>query len=384
MRLALPLVLLTFASAAHADMMGPTTMPAPRVIKNLEARIAKNPKDGQAEYMLGRIYYSLYCDRDPRSIRMYGTVESPHFPSVHTSPWEITSHGEKPDDAESISNAKNSLKHLRKAIRIGGGEPGLYQLTLACLYEASQASESKIETRTPPFRNLALQAYLRSFNESKGVDEKRPTNKVPMTWESWISVEAAAGILRLDPQSKMRDEIVAHQKKVDSLPPAPITPLIFSLSSHRSLEDLLDPSRVINFDLDGTGSLQRYGWIKSDTGFLVWTPKKGEPIRSGRQLFGSATWWVMPKNGYEAMSLLDDDGDGWLTGQELESLSVWFDRNQNGFSDPGEVVPVQSLGIVGLRTAFSGRIGGSYVAEQGIRLSDGRILPSYDWVTRHL
>ena len=54
------------------------------------------------------------------------------------------------------------------------------------------------------------------------------------------------------------------------------------------------------------------------------------------------------ENGYQALAALDDDGDGYLTGKELEGLAVWRDKNGNGICDAGEVVPVGQLGIVGI------------------------------------
>ena len=48
-------------------------------------------------------------------------------------------------------------------------------------------------------------------------------------------------------------------------------------------------------------------------------------------------------HGYEPMSMLDDNCNGWLEGNELSGLSVWQDRNSNGVSDMGEVESVATL-----------------------------------------
>lgn len=382
MRLFLFAFLFACSATSYGDMMGPSEFPADRIIKNLETRIAKNPKDGMAEYMLGRTYYSLYCARDPRSIRLYGTVESPRFPSVHTSPWEFKNLTPKEDDSVSLSNAKKGITHLTKAIKLGGGEPGLFQLTLACAYEASSHSASKIAPGSKTFTKLAVSAYEASFKESRSIDVKRPFQKMAGTYESWISTEACDGILRLDPNSRLSGEIAKHREAMRKLPTGPITPLIFSLEKSNSLDDLLDPTKVVSFDLDGTGAPQNYAWVKPETAFLVWQPDQKLAIRSGRQLFGSATWWLMPQNAYDAMALLDDNADGWLRGREIKDLAIWRDLNQNGISEAHEVVSIESVGIVGLKTSFSGRTGESYVCISGLKLADGRLLPTYDWVTR--
>jgi len=36
------------------------------------------------------------------------------------------------------------------------------------------------------------------------------------------------------------------------------------------------------------------------------------------------------------MDALDDNHDGWLTGNELHGLALWYDRNGNGKCDPGK------------------------------------------------
>jgi hypothetical protein len=113
-----------------------------------------------------------------------------------------------------------------------------------------------------------------------------------------------------------------------------ITPIIFSVQKHASVLDLLAPDTHVTFDLDGTVRDARWSWTKPDTGLLVWDPQNKGEITSGRQLFGTATWWLLFPNGYAALDALDDDRDGVLSGSELRGVGVWFDKNGNGRSDP--------------------------------------------------
>ena len=101
---------------------------------------------------------------------------------------------------------------------------------------------------------------------------------------------------------------------------------------------------------------------------------------SGRQLFGSASAWLFFEDGYRVLDALDDDRSGELRGAELAGIAVWFDRDIDGVSDRGEVVPVEALGIVALATEATERIGRSLGNPCGLELADGRILPTYDWV----
>ncbi|MFZ4508866.1 MAG: hypothetical protein ACOYON_14340 [Fimbriimonas sp.] len=358
-------------------------MPTSRIIRNLEARIAKDPNDAEARYLLGRTYFASFCASDPRVIRLYDTEANPHFPSNHTSvsDWQDL----KPrTDAATLTNIRLAIKYLSSAVKAGGGEPGLYSLTLACAYEAS-APVAKVVDRSATaetFRKLALGAHERAYAGAKAKDRTRGRRSQFGTWENWISVEAAEGVLRLNPRSPLKRDIEEHKGFLEKLPYAPITPIIFNLSRAASLGELLDPSRVVKFDLAGNWSTQFYRWVKPETSFLVWQPDPSQPIRSGRQLFGSATWYLMPGNGYAALSILDDNGDGWLKGAELKGLALWRDANQNGIAEQTEVVSIEWTPIRGLKTTFNRRQGLSYVSDAGLLLANGRSLPTYDWVTQ--
>ncbi|MCB0324231.1 MAG: hypothetical protein KDD69_11690, partial [Bdellovibrionales bacterium] len=54
------------------------------------------------------------------------------------------------------------------------------------------------------------------------------------------------------------------------------------------------------------------------------------------------------RNGYEALSTLDTNRDGRVSGAELNELSLWFDINRDGVSQHGEVKSVQEMGVTSL------------------------------------
>jgi hypothetical protein len=116
------------------------------------------------------------------------------------------------------------------------------------------------------------------------------------------------------------------------------------------------------------------------TGFLVWDPLNKGEITSGRQLFGTATWWLLFPDGYAALSALDDSRDGSLSGPELKGISVWFDKNANGRSEPGEVQPVASFGVQAIRTRPTGSDHGMLMNANGLVLKNGAAIPTYDWL----
>jgi hypothetical protein len=135
----------------------------------------------------------------------------------------------------------------------------------------------------------------------------------------------------------------------------------------------------VRFDLSGDGQPRLWPWVKPDTGLLVWDQTRKGRVRSGVQLFGSATWWIAWEHGYQPLALLDDNRDGWLAGTELNGLAVWRDGNSNGVADKGEVLPVQKLGIRRLAAHATVTSSGVPAHPYGLELNDSRRLPTYDW-----
>ena len=106
---------------------------------------------------------------------------------------------------------------------------------------------------------------------------------------------------------------------------------------------------VTKFPLDPKNPNKYVIWRASkSTPLLVYDPKKTGKITSADQLFGQYAFGKSWKDGFEALASLDKNGDGKLTGDELKDLSLWFDENQNGVSEAGEVVDLRHAGITAL------------------------------------
>ena len=147
-----------------------------------------------------------------------------------------------------------------------------------------------------------------------------------------------------------------------------------------SLNDLIDDTARVRFDLDGFGP-RAWTWITSDAGWLVFDPKGSKRITSELQLFGNVTFWLFWENGYDALRALDDDGDGRLRGEELAGLAIWRDVNGDGVSQPDEVKPLSAWGISELSVQYAGDdedpdVLASSVA--GVRFTDGTVRATYD------
>jgi hypothetical protein len=103
-----------------------------------------------------------------------------------------------------------------------------------------------------------------------------------------------------------------------------------------------------DFPLDGKreDAAQLFQWRASGMTPLVVYDKSGTGIiTDATQLFGNHTFGKKWKNGYEALASLDSDANGWLEKGELAHTALWFDFNQDGASQPGEVKQLADVGI---------------------------------------
>ena len=119
---------------------------------------------------------------------------------------------------------------------------------------------------------------------------------------------------------------------------------------------------------DGWGELSR--WASEDDGVLVWDRNRDGVINDGSELFGNNT--VLrdggtAKDGFSALSDLDDNGDGVIDGKDGGWVDLrvmrWTDANGDGVRQDGEsvLVTLGSLGIGSLGTGYveSSRVDGS-------------------------
>ncbi|MEO8028707.1 MAG: hypothetical protein ABI823_19660 [Bryobacteraceae bacterium] len=362
-----------------AMFVGPSNAPVERIIANISAFIKDHPAKADGYYSLARTHYLAY------SLEIRNLQYHPGSKDYTPTPYNGFSVGRaldfqkqagapplKPADRE--RHYEEALKNFRRALELSPNN-GLYLLGLACLQDDHGDTESAIAT------------YLAAFDAALP-EESKATSVGPAGIHAFSAFEAGTGYTRLVRKRGVKPaeqatlaRVEAGVAKLQKLPMGPITPVVLSLDPLRTrLADLLAPGIEANFDLDGTGRAQRYPWLKPDAALLVWDPERTGAVTSGRQLFGTVTWWMFWENGYRALDSLDDNRDGKLSGSELRGLALWFDRNQNGRCDPGEVVPIEDTLIESIATSFTGRDGDSLVSTGGLRLEDGRTLPTWDWI----
>ena len=380
-------------------------VPTNRLFANVGKYVRGHPNDARGHYTLGRLHAMVYSmgTRVPDKLVVVAKgwktgkptplPDFARYDSVRVTPPAVS--GKLPETLR--MHLASSLGEYRWAVTMAPNEP-LYLLGYAWMLEQGAphtaevpetAKEAGLPATEDAFRQRALETYRRAYSltvQKELAAAERDLN----AGDHSIATEAGEGILSIlvrrprkttaekEEQTRVKREIAEI-----GLKPGWITPIILSIRSAAGLHELLS-SRTTHFDLAAEGRPGTWPWVKPDTGILVWDPDRTGKIVSGRQLFGSRTWQMIWRNGYEALAALDDDGNGWLEGRELAGIAIWFDRNGNGRSDPGEVVPVSVVGVTRIAVRPDGDSDGVPWVAAGVEFADGRRLPTWDWTPSSL
>ena len=146
-----------------------------------------------------------------------------------------------------------------------------------------------------------------------------------------------------------------------------------------------------------------YEWKASSEAPLLVYDKSGRGhISKARQLFGdwglggqrlvfSGTIWSMTpwENAYQVLAALDVDNNSKVDTEELTPLGLWFDHNQDGVSQSGEVKPVVEAGVLSIfyrNPNCSEQSNSCSLAVGYERQVNGQVetLPSIEWNARQL
>ena len=380
---------------AQAMFMRGEPVPVDRLIANVGALLKNAPNDPKIVYTLGRLH-SLAFAQGSQNIYVYPPRADNLADKLPALP-AYTEGRIPPDDtlnrrkALALAHLQQSLNLYRYATQLAPKE-GLYWFSDGWILEQGAAFAADVDAPFLPkpakaskaaWRREALNAYRRAFAFSKASDLKRTV--VLEGGSTIVSREAGQSILDLykgraltKAESAEKTEIEAHLAKMQKIPRY-VTPLIFPLFGSQSLTSLTGSRNPVKFNLLGDGVPRIWPWVTPQAGILVWDPKKTGRVVSGRQLFGSVTWWIFWRNGFDPLAALDDNRDGWLAGAELDGIAVWQDKNGNGISDPGEVVPVRRLGVRRLAVHATERREEALCQPQGVTMQDGSSRPLYDW-----
>jgi len=347
-------------------------VPVARLLKKLEEAVQKNPKDAQAVLNLGRLHamaYSLRSEEVPVDAKrpeagVWFGYEPPLVPFNTVTPT---------DDAARLKAAK---AHLEAALR-------LHARAIELAPDDLRARLGYAWLLTQTDNKAEAVAALRAVIE-KAWEKEKDLQALGLGGHTIVG-EGAGYLIPLLDKDKDKDEIATLKERAEKLKnlPRPITPIAVPLRDGLTARDIDDRTASVAFDADGTGLKKNWTWVNRDAAWLVHDPKHTGKIESALQLFGNVTFWLFWETGYDALTALDDDGDGKLSGAELRGLALWHDTNGNGRSDPGEVKPLADYGIVAVSCRYRrdpshpDRIAYS---PAGVTFQDGTTRPTFDLV----
>ena len=301
--------------------------------------------------------------------------------------------GEKEKLQELLRKAAAGVSTAEREAALKSLRAQLPRATLFALERVEHADEKPALRRVAKallrrrYEELSLASYRKAYALRKDVELKK--DFFGPHADSMLALEAGKAIVRLldgrkEPAALKESAAVNAVLRTIRLKGRSITPIVFPVDRPRPLEALLPEGASARFDLDGDDIIENWPWVSADTGILVWAPDPNVPVTSGRQLFGSVTWWIPWRNGYEPLRALDDNQDGRLTGDELTGIAVWRDINSDAVAAPSEVTPAAEFGIESIRVTADHQHAGVPAARAGIHMQDGRVLPTYDWTPRSL
>lgn len=167
------------------------------------------------------------------------------------------------------------------------------------------------------------------------------------------------------------------------------SPILINLANNGN-DRLTSAAQGVWFDLGATGAPVRTAWTRggSPIGFLALDRNGNGTIDSGVELFGTKTVRLdgtQGPNGFEALKDLDENHDGKIDQRDTAytTLQFWIDQNHDGFSQPGELLPLMDAGVLAIGTSYvetrrRDQFGNGYTYLGGAELSNGRQRRVYD------
>jgi tetratricopeptide (TPR) repeat protein len=350
-------------------------VPVARLVANLERELEANPKSADLHLRLARLYAMAYAaNADELPTTALGGKGTPakqevwfgHEPNL--VPERVTAGAGRSEAAKGY--LQKSLGHYKTAVELDANN-----LVARIGYGWALEQSGNKTGAIAEYRSVIEKAWPKE----QGV-------KFAQLGQRFYTEEAARYLTPLlDPKRDVAEiaELRARTERLARVP-RPVTPIAIPLSDAATVKTIVDLNAAVPFDADGSGRQRAWTWISAEAGWLVYDASGRGRITSALQWFGESTFWAFWKNGYEALSALDDNGDGELRGGELRHLAIWHDANRNGRSEPGEVRALTHHGIEALSCRFS--MGdGIYTAawsEAGVRFGKGRTRPTYDVILR--
>jgi len=349
-------------------------VPVERLAANIQAEIEKDPKNAELQLNLARLHAMAYAKKTD-STEVNKSIRGVPQPWFGFTPAHVPFKAKETKDMAKLAAAKEQLELAiecyKKAVEL---DPENHTAALGHAWCVDQSGNDMASIKM--YRDLIEKAWK---TEGK-------MDRAGLRFHSIVA--EAGGYLRahLDPVDD-KDEILELNRRIRKVTSIrrPVTPIAIAFSPNMTVDQIENREANVAFDADGTGYQKEWTWIKPAAGWLVYDAKGNGEIESALQMFGSVSFYCFWSNGYQALTALDDNADGKLTGAELKHISVWRDANSNGISESGEVLPLAAYKITELNC--NGEVMTSHrdkIMHQpiGAVTSEGKTLPTYDLILK--
>lgn len=379
----IPLCICTRPCEAKFMRVEVTKVPITRLLTNLEAK-AKSATDNKdramLQFQIGRLHSMAYAAKtEDVPVREDSVIDShpnkigaskkpqpePFFGHGHSDykQFSLTKAPDSTVEAKAQGHLKLAIEHLNRAVQL---DPELIQAKLGLAWCLDQSGQ---DAKAIP---LYKQVLEKRFEEEKNRGGLFGTSVVEETADYLLKL--------LDPAKDAR-EIADVKRKKEQVQKSyrAVTPIVVALKPGLSQKEMMKSSDV-RFDLDGNGPRINHTWPSANAGWLVFDATGNGKIESGLQLFGCSTFWIFWRDGYEALSALDDDRNSLIEGKERSGLAIWQDLDCDGIAETDEVKSLERHGIEALSCQARAGANGFLHNKEGVKFSSGENGETVDWI----
>ena len=189
-------------------------------------------------------------------------------------------------------------------------------------------------TAPPPAGNQTGSLYLRR----ESYESVQMSARGSVRTNEGLEIEFS---LELSYERYVREEVLIQSGPA----PARKDPLVLNFAGNANM--LLD--QLISFDLNSDGTAERLPGLAPGVAFLAFDRNGNGRIDDGGELFGPAT-----NNGFEELTRLDDDANGWIDEADdaFKYLSLWRPGNQASAPQDLAAAGIGALALARAQTPF--------------------------------
>jgi hypothetical protein len=255
---------------------------------------------------------------------------------------------------------KVGLKYLEGSLAAGSASGGSGKLSI-CMDRNSRHDESNCERLTSDIdaSDRPYQWFDMPVNWSANGPEIKIERYLAQTGEGGTSQQIALSVYHpaygfAAPGKAFKD----YQ-----------SPLVFDLGQNQKFDliEVWDDAAPVSFDITGSGSKFRTGWVQGSDALLVLDINGNGVVDSGVELFGEYSHKAARQhpektsalkgsfaNGFAALAQYDHDFNGRIDAKDqvFAKLRLWKDQNRNGQTEPGELISLKDASIVSIGLAW--------------------------------